>query len=71
MALTFKQIFFDHPAEIGESYFEHQKNAVKISFLLFKLSLIVIIHAIFPCLFTNTGSEKIKKLNQKLLARNN
>ena len=55
MVLTFKKIFFDHPAEIGEGYFEHQKNAFKISIKLLKLSMIVTIHAIFPCLFTDTG----------------
>lgn len=71
MALIFKKIFFDHPAEIGEGYFEHQKNAFKISIKLLKLSLIVTIHAIFPCLFTDTGSENIKKLNNKLVERKN
>lgn len=71
MVLTFKKIFFDHPAEIGEGYFEHQKNAFRISIKLLKLSMIVTIHAIFPCLFTDTGSENIKKLNNKLIERKN
>ena len=38
MVLTFKKIFFDHPAEIGEGYFEHQKNAFRISI---KLEIII------------------------------
>lgn len=71
MVLTFKKIFFDHPAEIGEGYFEHQKNAFGISIKLLKLSMIVTIHAIFPCLFTDTASENIKKLNNKLFERKN
>ena len=45
MTSTFKKIFFEHPAEIGEGYFEHQKNAFKISIKLLALSLIVTIHA--------------------------
>ena len=69
MVLTFKKIFFDHPAEIGEGYFEHQKNAFKISLKLLALSLIVSIHAIFPCLFSNTGSKQINQLNINLNKR--
>ena len=69
MTSTFKKIFFEHPNEIGEGYFEHQKNAFKISFKLLALSLIVTIHAIFPCLFSNTGSKQINQLNINLNKR--
>ena len=61
--------FLKHPNAVGETYIEHMGHALKFSLAFGNLACIVFIHAFFPFLFTNTGSNKIKKLNESMLKR--
>lgn len=61
--------FTQHPHQIGETYFEHLKFAT-----LFGINMLIggcscIIHAIFPFLFQNTGSNILIKMTHEMVAR--
>jgi hypothetical protein len=62
--------FLKHPKSKGETYLQHLRFALSCSFLLFKISLISLVHGLFPNLFQNTTSDAIKVLAQKLIDRN-
>ena len=52
-----------HLSETKETYFQHMKIAIKISFELLLGSLMAIIHSFFPAFFQTDASNKIKKLH--------
>lgn len=53
--------FTKHPNEYGEGYFEHLRFAISYFFILLKIAIILLIHGIFPFLFTFTSSQLINK----------
>jgi hypothetical protein len=58
--------FKRHPEEVGMTYLQHLRFASHLSWLLFSLSLISLIHSVFPFLYTKTVSTKIKELHMEL-----
>ena len=61
--------FTHHPREVGESYGEHLANAGGFGLRLIGGGIACIVHAIFPFLFVNKGSETVKGLHTKLAKR--
>ena len=61
--------FTDHPASVGESYFEHQRIALWFSVRLIGAGLACAVHAFAPWLFVNTGSRMIGDLHNRMAAR--
>ena len=55
-----------HCTDANESYFQHMSIAQKISFDLFKASIMAFIHSIIPSLFQTNASKKIISLNNYL-----
>ena len=55
-----------HCTDANESYFQHMSVAQKISFDLFKASIMAFIHSIVPSLFETNASKKIIKLHNYL-----
>ena len=62
--------FTKHPNEVGETYFQHMRCALRFHFTLLKLSLCALIHSIFPFLCEKTASDGIKELNDCMQKRN-
>jgi hypothetical protein len=60
--------FTKHPADQGETYFQHMWAAWKIIHLLKVLELKCAVHSIFPFMYTDAVSAKIKCL-QKMTNR--
>jgi hypothetical protein len=54
--------FIEHPASIGESYGQHLCHALGFSIRMGVAALAVAVHAIFPFLFTRTGSAVLSSL---------
>ena len=52
-----------HLEEQGETYFQHMKHAMAISFLLFAAGTKCLIHSIIPDLFTTGVSSKLDEIN--------
>ena len=55
-----------HLKDIKKSWLEHFKFAFHVSCTLFVLSIVSLIHSVFPNLFVHTVSNSINKLNKKL-----
>lgn len=53
-----------HLIENNFTYFEHFKFATKNALFLLYAGLVLIIHAFFPFVFTETASIVVKKINK-------
>jgi hypothetical protein len=61
--------FLDHPASLGESYWEHQGHALHFGIALLGAALACIVHALVPALFQRTGSTTVERLHSEMTAR--
>jgi uncharacterized protein DUF6356 len=62
-----QHLFKDHPASVGESYFEHMSSAFGFAAHLLGASFACFVHGLFPFLFTSTGSAMVKDLHQRMI----
>jgi hypothetical protein len=62
-----RRLFTDHPASVGESYFEHLAMAFSFSARMIGGGLACLIHGIFPFLFRASGSNCIRDLNDRMV----
>ena len=61
--------FTRHPHSIGETYLEHMRIAFNTAIKIQLVVLIILIHAIFPFLFEQTGGDEIEEINNELQNR--
>lgn len=61
--------FGDHPKHAGESYLQHLFFTLKMVVVMFFTSIALLIHGIFPFVFTKTASNNFKNMNNKLQER--
>ena len=61
--------FTNHPREVSESYGHHFVNASAFGLRMLAGGVAVLIHAIFPFLFVNTGSRTMDKLHKRMTRR--
>ena len=61
--------FTKHPHSVGETYFEHMWNALKVVFQIQIISLIIYVHAFLPFLFETYVGDDIEKINKELQSR--
>jgi hypothetical protein len=59
--------FRDHPASVGETYFEHLGVALSFAFAMLRAGLAVLVHAFLPFLFTTTGRRAIEDLHRRMV----
>lgn len=62
-----KSLFTDHPASVGESYFEHMVVATGFSLRLLAGGLACLVHAVLPFLFVKTGSALIGEMHEQMV----
>jgi hypothetical protein len=62
-------IFTQHPNEVGESYAAHFLNATRFGLRMLAGGAAVLVHAIFPFLFVQTGSRTMVKLHRRMTGR--
>ena len=62
-----KSLFSDHPASVGESYWQHLAVALSFSLRLFLGALACLVHAFLPFLFVKTGSAIITGLHDRMV----
>ena len=56
--------FTEHPHERGETYFEHMRAAWKAIYTLKVIELQCLVHSVFPFLYIDALSSKIKCLEK-------
>ncbi len=62
-----RSLFTEHPASVGETYFEHLLQALRFSSRMFVGSLACLVHAVFPFLCVKTGSSCITELHERMV----
>jgi hypothetical protein len=65
----FDKIFLDHPADVGESYGEHLREASGFGFAMVVGGLACMIHAAIPALFKSTGSGTVSRLHASMVRK--
>lgn len=61
--------FTEHPAAVGESWWEHCLQASYFGVRLIAGGLACLVHAVFPFLFVKTGSKCITELHDCMVAK--
>jgi hypothetical protein len=61
--------FTEHPASVGETYFEHQRVALWFSLRLIGAGLACAVHAFAPWLFVGAASRMIADLHVLMVTR--
>ena len=64
-----RNIFREHPNDVGETYFQHFLTSCIFGFKLMLIAGQAFIHAILPWYFKYNTSENISKLNTVLQSR--
>jgi hypothetical protein len=59
--------FTEHPASVGESYFEHLARASCFGTRMVFAGLACLVHGLLPFLFVKTGSRTIRELNERMV----
>ena len=62
-----KRAFTEHPASVGETYFEHMGCAFSFSMKMIGAGFACLMHAIFPFLFVRTGRDCIEDLHYRMV----
>lgn len=65
----FRKLFLDHPADLGETYAEHAREASSYGVTMIVAGLACLAHAAVPAMFKTTGSATIKRLNDRLVRK--
>jgi hypothetical protein len=63
-----RSLFTDHPASVGESYFQHLAQALGFAGRMFVGSLACLVHAFLPFLCVKTGSRAITELHERMVS---
>jgi hypothetical protein len=61
--------FTEHPHAAGESYFEHQRTALRFARRLFWAAGVCFVHALVPALFERTASGCVAEIHEQMMRR--
>ncbi len=64
-----RALFIDHPASVGESYFEHLRTSLGTATKLGAAAGACMVHAIVPGLCRTTASTAILQLHAEVMPR--
>ncbi|MBY0583247.1 MAG: hypothetical protein K2P68_10075 [Sphingomonas sp.] len=64
-----RRLFLDHPASVGESYFEHFRVASGFGWAMIVGGFGAVLHAIFPFVCKTRGSDTINMLHARLVMK--
>jgi len=59
------KLFTQHPASVGETYFEHLLMAGGFALSMFAAACVCLVHALLPFMFEKTGSRMVADLYQR------
>jgi len=66
-----KRLFTEHPASVGETYFEHLWVAGGFAVRMLLGGIACFLHALFPFAFRRTGSDCITQLHERMVTHRN
>jgi len=62
-----KRAFTEHPASVGESYFQHMGMAFSFGSKMVVSGIACLFHGLFPFLFKTTGRQCIEDLHDRMV----
>jgi hypothetical protein len=62
-----RRLFTEHPASVGETYFQHLCAASSFAIQMFAGGIACFLHALFPFAFRHTGSDCITSLHERMV----
>ncbi|QUL36997.1 DUF6356 family protein [Erythrobacter sp. JK5] len=62
-----RRAFTEHPASVGESYFEHFLHATRFGVRMVLGGFACMLHGLLPFLFVRTGSNQIQTLHGQMV----
>lgn len=62
-----KRAFTEHPASVGENYFQHMGMAFTFGAKMIVAGTACLLHGLFPFLFTCTGRKCIEDLHDRMV----
>lgn len=62
-----EKLFADHPAAVGETYFQHLRMASTFGTRMLLGGLACLIHGLIPGLFEKTGSTQVRHLHDRMV----
>ncbi|WP_298468815.1 DUF6356 family protein [uncultured Erythrobacter sp.] len=62
-----KRLFTEHPAAVGETYFEHFGMAMSFGLRMCVAGIACLLHGIFPFWFKSSGSSAICELHDRMV----
>jgi hypothetical protein len=69
--MRLRSLFTEHPASVGETYFEHLCAAMGFSLRMMLGGIACLLHAFFPFAFRRTGSDCICELYERMVTHRN
>jgi hypothetical protein len=63
----FNRLFTDHPASVGETYWQHLGAAAGFGFRMIWGGIVCLVHALIPGAFCTKGSEMICELHERMV----
>ena len=62
-----KRAFTEHPASVGESYFQHMGCAFSFGASMLIGGVACLLHGLLPFAFTKSGSRRIEVLHRRMV----
>jgi|TARA_E500000331_G_scaffold353251_1_gene403535 hypothetical protein len=59
-----RALFLEHPRQLGTTYTEHGKHALRMAFCFATVALKLAAHAAVPAVFETAASDGLKELNE-------
>ena len=59
----FKRLFLEHPHSLGETYFQHQRQAIAFGCSMIRAGCACLMHALVPAICVHTGSRAVAELH--------
>ena len=59
--------FTKHPSTVGETYVQHMRSGFAFGFEMIVCGLACVLHGVIPVFFKKTGSDAIRRLNEKMI----
>lgn len=62
MPQQLSRLFTEHPRDTGETYMEHLLFTVRMGTRIGVTALFLLVHGVFPFLFTRTASQRMENI---------